>query len=186
MSDIVLAARKIAEEAHAGVFRKWSNPPQPYIVHPIRVADKVASLKNIKPEDVAAAYAHDVVEDAPSISEKDMYARRIERECGVDVLTLVMELTFPTEGEDWKNRPRAEKNVIRFKQMESMSSRSQRIKMVDRWDNLNDMNNAPHRLIQKMVDESYRLLEICRGADEVMAVELKDAIIKLSMRHQLP
>ena len=178
MRDIVAAARKIAEDAHAGVFRKWSNPPQPYIIHPIRVANKVASLKNIRPEDIAAAYAHDVVEDAPSAADKDMYARRIERECGVVVLTLVMELTFPTEGSEWHNRPRAEKNVIRFKQMREMSPQAQRIKMVDRWDNLNDMENAPHRLIQKMVDESFELLDICKAVDPDMASELKDAIMR--------
>jgi (p)ppGpp synthase/HD superfamily hydrolase len=178
MKDIVVEAKKIAEKAHTGVFRKWSDPPQPYIVHPTRVANKVASLQGMTPVDVAAAWCHDVCEDAPSAGEKDNYARLIEKECGIDVLTLVMELTFPTEGAEWLHKPRAEKNVIRFRQMEAMSKRAQRIKMVDRWDNLNDMENAPQRLIQKTVDESYRLLEICRGADEKMAAELKNVIDK--------
>ena len=48
--------------------------------------------------------------------------------------------------------------------------------MVDRWDNLQDMKNAPERLVQKTVEESYRLLEICGKVDEKMAAELKEII----------
>jgi hypothetical protein len=86
-----------------------------------------------------------------------------------------MELTFPTEGADWKDKPRAEKNVIRFKQMRGMTPRAQRIKMVDRWDNLQDMVNAPYRLKQKTIPESWELLAICKEADPEMAKELKEA-----------
>lgn len=177
--SIVEKAKAIAQEAHKGVFRKWSEGV-PYIVHPERVANKVASLKNIQPEDIAAAWLHDVIEDTEDPIAKDQYARRIERECGTIVLTLVMELTFPTEGADWANKPRAEKNVIRFKQMRGMTPRAQRIKMVDRWDNLQDMKNAPHRLKRKTIDESWELLDICKAADEEMAKELEQEIRKLS------
>jgi (p)ppGpp synthase/HD superfamily hydrolase len=173
--SIVDKARAIATEAHKGVSRKWGNDP--YIVHPERVANKVANLADADDVDIAAALAHDVIEDADP-SMKDHYAQRIKDECGADVLDLVMELTFPTEGAEWAGRPRAEKNVIRFAQMRKMSRKAQRIKMVDRWDNLNDMNNAPHRLIQKTVDESWTLLDICKEADAAMASELKDAIMK--------
>jgi (p)ppGpp synthase/HD superfamily hydrolase len=177
--SIIEKAKIIATEAHKGVFRKWSENT-PYIVHPERVANKVASLKNIQPEDIAAAWCHDVVEDTEDPIEKDMYARRIERECGAVTLTLVMELTFPTEGADWKDKPRVEKNVIRFAQMRGMTPRAQRIKMVDRWDNLQDMVNAPHRLKRKTIDESWELHSICKDADLDMAKELEDMIRKLS------
>ncbi len=63
--------------------------------------------------------------------------------------------------------------------MREMSSDAQRIKMVDRWDNLLDMKNAPYKLVQKTVDESYTLLEICRNADLEMAKELEDVIEKV-------
>lgn len=175
--SIVEKAKAIAYEAHKGVERKWS-AGVPYFVHVERVANKVASLQGMSEVDIAAAYLHDTVEDAPSSAEKDRYARQIEKECGIDVLTLVMELTFPTEGAEWCGKPRAEKNVIRFKQMRAMSARAKRIKMVDRWDNLNDMDNAPHKLICKTVDESFELLDICKDADVEMASELKDTILK--------
>jgi hypothetical protein len=53
--------------------------------------------------------------------------------------------------------------------------------MVNRWDNLLDMKNAPHKLIHKTVDESYVLLEICGPADADMAKEL-EAVIKLMIK----
>lgn len=174
--SIVEKARQIAYEAHKGVSRKWGSDP--YIIHPERVANKVANLAGANEVDIAAAWCHDVIEDTEPQAAKDKYAQRIKDECGADVLALVMELTFPTEGPKWMGRPRAEKNVIRFAHMRKMSRRAQRLKMVDRWDNLNDMNNAPHKLIRKTVDESFELLDICKEADAEMASELKDAILK--------
>jgi len=179
--SIVEKAKAIAYEAHKGVLRKWGSDP--YIVHPERVANKVASLAGANDEDIAAAWLHDVIEDAgeglsaeAKAALKAEYARRIKDEIGEVVLALVQELTFPTEGDEWKNRPRAEKNVIRFAHMRGMSKRAQRIKMVDRWDNLNDMVNAPRKLIAKSVDESWTLLDICKDADPAMAAELKEVI----------
>jgi NTP pyrophosphatase (non-canonical NTP hydrolase) len=52
--------------------------------------------------------------------------------------------------------------------------------MVDRWDNLQDMVNAPHRLKRKTIDESWELHSICKEADLDMAKELEDMIRKLS------
>lgn len=168
---IVSNARKIAHEAHKGQMRKWSSDQ--YILHPERVSSKVQSLANIDDIDVAAALLHDVLEDCG-----EHWAEVIEKECGAEVLALVRELTFPTEGAEWAGRPRAEKNVVRFQHMRNMTPRAQRIKMVDRWDNLNDMDNAPHKLIRKTCDESWELLDICKDADPAMASELKDAILR--------
>lgn len=173
MSNIAENMRKLAEKAHAGQFRKWSNPPQPYIVHPIRVAEKVATLKGVDEIDIGAAYGHDILEDCG-----EHYADEIAA-ISPEVLSLVRELTFETEKPEWAGKPRAEKNKVRFAHMRKMSNRAKRIKMVDRWDNLRDMKNAPHKLIHKTVDESYTLWEICGMADLDMAKELKDTIIKV-------
>ena len=171
--NLIEQAAELARYAHAGQQRKWSQGV-PYIVHPERVAAKVASLKGVNEEDVAAAWLHDVIEDcAPE------YAADIQRNFPPAVYELVKELTFPTEGAEWAGKPRAEKNKIRFQHMREMSRRAQRIKMVDRWDNLLDMKNAPHKLVHKTVDESYVLLEICGPADADMAKELEAVIRKV-------
>lgn len=162
--------KKIAKQAHAGQVRKWGSN-EPFYNHPERVALKVASLANVTDVDIAAAYGHDVIEDCG-----DHWKVVIESECGKEVLDLVMELTYPTEGAEWKNRSRAEKNVIRYAHTRGMSNRAKRIKMCDRIDNLNTMHDAPPRLIRKYIDESWELYEILRSADESLALELKKTI----------
>jgi (p)ppGpp synthase/HD superfamily hydrolase len=174
--NIVENAEKIARKAHEGQLRKWS-VNVPFIVHPIGVAEKVKTLEGVDDIDIAAAILHDVIEDSG-----EHWASVIESECGSEVLNLVRELTFPTEGEEWANRSRAEKNVVRFAQMSRMSARAKKIKMVDRWYNLNDMKNAPYKLIKKTVDESWKLLEICGSANHQMAKELEAAIRELEKK----
>jgi (p)ppGpp synthase/HD superfamily hydrolase len=169
-------AKKLAERAHEGQFRKWSNPPQKYIVHPIRVAEKVATLVGVDEIDISAAYDHDVLEDCGEHWAVEIAA------ISPEVLSLVRELTFETEKPEWHNRSRAEKNIVREAHMRSMSRRAKRIKMVDRYDNLLDMTYAPRKLIHKTVDESYRLHEICKDADVEMAKDLLEVIQKLEKR----
>jgi GTP diphosphokinase / guanosine-3',5'-bis(diphosphate) 3'-diphosphatase len=174
--SIVDNARRIAHEAHKGQMRKWSENT-PYIVHPEECAEKARSLQGVDDVDVAAALLHDVVEDCG-----DQWKEVIEKECGADVLALVMELTFPTEGAEWAGKPRAEKNVIRFAQMRRMTLRAKRLKMIDTWHNLKSMGNAPYKLVRKTVDEAYERLDILKDADEQMAVDLKEMIDRVAKR----
>jgi len=173
MENIVEKAKVIAEKAHTGQTRKWGKK-EPFINHPLRIAEKVKSLEGTNDVDIAAALLHDVLEDCG-----DHWAMIIESECGQEVLALVKELTYPTEGPEWRHRPREEKHKIREEHTRHMSPRAKRIKMVDRIDNLNTMHNAPFKLIQKYVKESKILLEICSSADEKLAMELENAIEKL-------
>lgn len=169
--NIVEKMEKIATEAHKGQFRKWSNPPVPYIVHPFRVAKKVKSLPGTNEVDVAAAIGHDILEDCDP-----KWIEEIRTQCGEEVLALVYELTFATEGPEWLHRSRAEKNVIRNEHLSKISDRAKRIKLVDRWDNLLDMEYAPFKLKQKYIPESLKLVEIIGSADPQMAKEVKEAI----------
>lgn len=168
-------AKKIAYEAHKGQMRKWSNVP--YIVHPERVALKVATLSGMTEDDIAAAWLHDLCEDVAIPQNKlAHYEELIQKECGDIVLSLVRELTWETEGPEWQHRSRAEKNVIRFKHLGEMSKRAQRIKLVDRWDNCLDMKGAPRKLRAKYAPESRQLGKLIGHADEQMAKELNDAV----------
>lgn len=57
---LIERARRVAEKAHEGAYRKKTNIP--YVTHPFRVAGRVA-LAGGSPAAIAAAYLHDVVED---------------------------------------------------------------------------------------------------------------------------
>lgn len=61
-SDRLAAVLHYATVAHAGQLRKGL--PEPYIVHPVRVAEK-ARVAGLSEDAILAALLHDVVEDTP-------------------------------------------------------------------------------------------------------------------------
>lgn len=87
-------AKQFATKAHAHQLRKSSN--EPYITHPIRVANR---LKNagLSDELVAAGYLHDVVEDTLVEIEE------IQLEFGEEVAELVSAHT-EDKSKSWKER----------------------------------------------------------------------------------
>ena len=58
---MIRRAARVADRIHAKQRRKGNG--QPYILHPIRVAGRVATLEVATDEMVAAAFLHDVIED---------------------------------------------------------------------------------------------------------------------------
>jgi (p)ppGpp synthase/HD superfamily hydrolase len=112
--------------------------------------------------------------------KEEFYCDLIRGECGPDVLNLVLELTNPTERREWKHRPRAERKAREWEHLATVSDRAKRIKLADRWDNLDGMKHAPAHLMQKYVPESRHLLSMCRHTDEAMASELEERIEELA------
>ena len=92
---IVLSAMKLASMAHAGQHRKFSDDP--YIVHPIAVAETVHRFGGT-PEMMAAALLHDVLEDT------DTPYAKIEEWTNNRVALMVNRLTDFDEGENRKER----------------------------------------------------------------------------------
>ena len=60
-------AIEFATKAHAGQFRKGTK--RPYIVHPVEVADIVATMTQDE-EIICAAVLHDTIEDCEGITEE--------------------------------------------------------------------------------------------------------------------
>jgi len=83
---LVAKAAGFAKKAHAGVFRMGSG--EPYFEHVERVAKTLAAL-GFPDHVIAAAYLHDVVEDAGVSPEA------LAKEFGPDVAALVAEVTNP-------------------------------------------------------------------------------------------
>lgn len=180
---IIENAKNIATEAHKGVFRKWTKNNDPYIVHPARIANKLMTMPGTNEVDYAAAWLHDVIEDVAIPNNLvDHYNNLIREQCGQDVLDLVWELTNPTEGPEWKGKPREEKRKADWEHLILISNRAKRIKMVDRWDNVRDSSHAPKKWAAKYVPESYHLAKLCEIADPDMAKELVEAIDEFKKR----
>lgn len=84
MKSILEEALRFATQAHNGQVRKYTG--EPYIVHPIAVADMVRSV-DLDDEVIAAALLHDVVEDC------DVAIEEISERFGARVAQFVNEVT---------------------------------------------------------------------------------------------
>jgi (p)ppGpp synthase/HD superfamily hydrolase len=162
-------AASFAAEAHNGQVRKFGGGD--YIIHPERVAGRVAELDGVTETMIIAAWLHDVVEDTPVTAET------VASEFGREVAELVLELTKVGEGEGLS---RAEKHAANLEALAHISNPAKRIKMCDRIDNLNDMRGAPGEFVQRYLPESRNLLGVLREADESLGRELEALIEDLS------
>ena len=99
MVDMESRALSFATAAHASIDQRRKYTGEPYIVHPVAVAEIVRSVPHT-PEMIAAAYLHDVVEDTPvTIAE-------IESEFGSTISGLVGWLTDVSAPSDGNRRSR--------------------------------------------------------------------------------
>jgi (p)ppGpp synthase/HD superfamily hydrolase len=90
------AALQLATLHHRGVVRKFSG--EPYITHPIAVAEILVGPGGMVGEDtIAAALLHDCLED-PDINGRMMSPRTIEEACGPKVLRYVQLLSNTEKG----------------------------------------------------------------------------------------
>ena len=163
-------AAQLAAEAHKGQTRKWGHKNDPYILHPMRVAGRVAIHRFATEKMVAAAWLHDVLEDT-KLTEKDLLFRGFG-----PVAILVTELTNTSKG---MNLCRSERKRIDRERLKNVSWEARLIKLVDRLDNIRDTNSDPET--PKDFDTMYRqesllLLDVLKGTDIELEAELAIAI----------
>lgn len=123
-------ALRFATQAHAGQTRAGG---EPYITHPMRVADSIKQYKKSHNLDalISAALLHDTIEDTDTTHEAlhDLF--------GGLVASLVQELTSDKE----KIAKMGKSNYLAQK-MATMSSYALVIKLADRLDNVQDIATA--------------------------------------------
>lgn len=150
---LIAVARTLAAEAHEGQKRKYSG--EPYIVHPRRVADKIQA-HGFRPEMVAAAWLHDVVEDC------DVDLGYIYGLFGADVGNLVMWLTNRSKG---VSANRATRKAIDLEVLRHAPPDVQAIKYADLIDNTADIVKFDRKFAQVYMTEKKALLQGMRGGD---------------------
>jgi (p)ppGpp synthase/HD superfamily hydrolase len=143
----------------------------PYIYHPMRVAGRVSLLDGATEEMVAAAWLHDVLEDTthPIVQVQ----ADIEIEFSPKVLKLVIELTNVSKG---LSLPREQRKRLDREHAAKTSVEARRIKMLDRIDNLRDMNLADEAFRSLYCAESRLLAEAIGDADRELKKELLELI----------
>jgi GTP pyrophosphokinase len=146
-SKLAERAREIAERVHRDQKRKSG---EPYVTHPIAVADIVKKYKKSKHLDeiLAAAYLHDSLEDT-SLSEQS-----IKKAFGDTVYNLVKELTSNKEHINLKG-----KTEYLINKMTTMSSWALVIKLADRMHNTSDLKTATPEFRKKYIKETKAILD---------------------------
>lgn len=171
MSTILKAARYAAAK-HGDQKRKFSGDP--YVLHPMRVAGRIAMEPWTTEAHVAAAWLHDVLEDcAVTVDE-------IRSEFDDQVAALVDALTNRSKA---TGLPRAERKAIDRDRLRLVPWPVKAIKLADRADNLREMDRAPGGFLRVYAAESRALLEVLRDAHvPSLVAELETALERVQAR----
>jgi len=169
--NMILKAATLAQQAHDGQRRKYND--RPYIVHPARVAGRVAVHPRATEAMVTAAFLHDVVEDTPHTLDD------VSAEFGPEVARLVEELTNPSKG---SKAPRRERKQQDREHLVRVSDEAKIIKLLDRIDNLQEMSGAPIDFKRTYCEESRLLADVIGDTDPELKAELLDSVERLEMR----
>jgi (p)ppGpp synthase/HD superfamily hydrolase len=143
-------------EKHTGQVRKGNKLP--YILHPIRVMItlmEVKASKNIYLLSIASL-AHDSYEDVDGVTLAE-----IAEEFGHHVAAIVQDLT--SDKEEIKKKGKA---PYLLEKMLEMSSYSLCIKLVDRYDNIKDMDSMNEKFrLDKIVETRHIIKGLKEGRD---------------------
>ena len=163
---IVMRAFEVGARAHEGQTR---NTGEPYILHPVTVAQILADMR-MDHESIAAAVLHDTLEDTPLLKED------VQFQFGDEIANLVDGVT---KLDKMKFRTRSEADAESFRKLMLAMSRDLRvifIKLADRLHNmrtLNSLSGSSRRRIARETLDIYAPIADRLGMNNLKS-ELED------------
>ncbi|HEX8734678.1 MAG TPA: HD domain-containing protein [Pyrinomonadaceae bacterium] len=154
-----IEAASFAAKKHAGQKRKGADG-EPYINHPLEVANLLAKVGKVEDTDVLiAALLHDTIEDTGTTKEEitELFGEKV---CG-----MVLEVT------DDKSLPKAERKEKQVEHAPHLSPGAKLIKLGDKISNITDILKNPPRdwsleRKREYVEWGERVIAGLRGANE--------------------
>lgn len=150
MNHIIKAAQ-FADQCHRGQFRKYTG--RPYIEHPARVAGRVMTLPYVDEHVVCAAWMHDILEDCKGVEIPAIFSPRCYR--------MIEALTNPSKQFPELNRD--ERKAMDRDHLRNVEPWVKIIKLIDRIDNLRDLQFCGDGFKYKYCRESQLLCEAIRS-----------------------
>jgi guanosine-3',5'-bis(diphosphate) 3'-pyrophosphohydrolase len=174
-SDLLLRAGRFAAEAHAQQARQNG---EPYIIHPVAVAEILAGL-HLDSATIATALLHDVVEDTPhSLAE-------IEQRFGAEIARLVDGVTKLSRIEVQSERTKQAENLRKLLLALSEDLRVLLVKLADRLHNMRTLSFVPKP--EKRARTARETLDIYAPLAERIGMEqLKTELETLAFRELNP
>lgn len=157
-------AKELAGKAHQGQFRKYSGLP--YIVHPIEVANIVATVPHTD-DMIAAALLHDVVEDC------DYTIEDIADLVSPEVAVLVEGMTEVSSPEDGNRKARKELDRAFLAQQ---SAEVQTIKYADIISNTQDIRANDPSFAKVYIEEMKLLLDAIDKGDPTLYAKAREIV----------
>lgn len=138
----LLQAISFSAKKHRDQRRKGSNA-EPYINHPLEVANLLANVGKVEDFDILmAAVLHDTIEDTETTPEE------LTELFGPNVCSMVLEVT------DDKSLPKAERKLKQIEHAPHLSEGAKQIKLCDKISNITDiLKNPPHDWSQQRKDD---------------------------------
>lgn len=150
-----MSAYRFASAAHGGIGQRRKYTDEPYIVHPVAVAELVASVSHTEPM-LAAALLHDVVEDTPvTVSE-------IEHAFGQQVAELVDWLTDVSRPQDGNRAVRKHLDLLHTAKAPPAAKT---IKLADLIDNAKTISTHDRGFWRRYRSEMEALLGVLKEGD---------------------
>ncbi|MCI9402561.1 MAG: bifunctional (p)ppGpp synthetase/guanosine-3',5'-bis(diphosphate) 3'-pyrophosphohydrolase [Oscillospiraceae bacterium] len=143
----LLDAFTFADKAHDGQKRKSG---EPYIIHPLAVADIVAEME-LDPDSIIAALLHDVIEDTGATREE------LSQQFGPTVAELVDGVTKLTRVQ---YTSKEEEQMENLRKMFMAMSRDIRVILIKICDRLHNMRTMEYQSPQKQREKSRETMEI--------------------------
>ncbi|PZV09101.1 MAG: phosphohydrolase [Leptolyngbya sp.] len=157
----LLEALHFSATKHSAQRRK-DKEASPYINHPIRVAQLLASEGGVTDLVILqAAILHDTVEDTDTTPEE------IERHFGPEVRRVVEEVT------DDKSLPKAERKQRQVEHSPHLSSQAKQLKIADKAANVQNITTSPPdgwslERKREYLDWADRVVAGCRGCNPAL------------------
>lgn len=155
---VVIAARAFATGAHGAVGQKRKYTGEDYIVHPTEVAEIVAQYMGT-PEQIAAAFLHDVVEDTQVTHAK------IKATFGEVVARYVFYLTDISTKEDGNRRVR---KAIDRAHIANAPPEAKMVKLADLISNTKSIVQYDPGFARVYLEEKRALLEVLAEGSEAL------------------
>jgi (p)ppGpp synthase/HD superfamily hydrolase len=173
MDTLEQRALEFAKAAHEAVDHRRKYSKEPYIVHPLAVAELVKRVPHT-PEMITAALLHDTVEDT------QVELQDIERTFGPVVAQLVDELTDVSRPHHGN---RAARKELDRQHLAAASPQAKTVKLADLIHNSRDIIRHDPGFARKYMKEMKALLEVLREGDATLYAEAAGIVRKYMDRH---